>query len=386
MVFRMSTDSSSSTPLMESAPGAMTMIDGISYLYFAGTSYLGLHGHPDVIRAGCDALRRYGVHSATSRQGFGNTPLLLEVERSAAKFFGTETSFYFSSGYAANHIAVQALAPNADVVLVDAEAHYCVQEAALLARKPVVLFRHRDVADLKSKLMRGVRSLVLADAVTPANGHVAPVMDYLNALRDFAPATLHLDDAHGVGVLGPQGRGIFDECGLWPHVNGGSLFEGVRLSMCGTLAKALGGFGGIIPGTTAFVDQARRQSHYFDGSSAPASPVAGCSLEALEICQREPERRERLRQNVRRLREGLRRMGVPTAEESTAHVGVLLGNAVTMGQLHERLKAQRILVPYVPSYSGTGPEGLMRIALCSEHTLEMIDQLLAALNAHFLPS
>ena len=79
-------------------------------------------------------------------------------------------------------------------------------------------------------------------------------------------------------------------------------------------------------------------------------------------------------------------MGVPTAEESTAHVGVLLGNAVTMGQLHERLKAQRILVPYVPSYSGTGPEGLMRIALCSEHTLEMIDQLLAALNAHFLPS
>src|SRR5262245_28458932 len=109
-------------PLMESAPGPETVIDGVKYLYFAGTSYFGLHGHPEVVEAGCEALRRYGVHSATSRAGFGNSAPLLGVERKAAEFFGTEAAFYFSSGYAANHIAVQALSPDADMVLVDSEA------------------------------------------------------------------------------------------------------------------------------------------------------------------------------------------------------------------------------------------------------------------------
>src|SRR5436190_239260 len=188
-----------SPPLMESPPGPETVIDGVRYLYFAGTSYMGLHGDPEVIEAGCDALRRYGVHTATSRTGFGNSPLQLEVERSAAAFFGMETSFYFSSGYAGNHIAVQALAKDADVIYIDAEAHYCVQEAAALARKPVQTFNHRDAEDLRSKLTRGVRPLVMADGVGPSNGRMAPLAEYVRVLSDFAPAILHLDDAHGVG-------------------------------------------------------------------------------------------------------------------------------------------------------------------------------------------
>ncbi|MBI1842006.1 MAG: pyridoxal phosphate-dependent aminotransferase family protein [Verrucomicrobia bacterium] len=376
----MSAARSSNPCLMESAPGPEIVVDGVRYLYFGGTSYLGLHAHPGVIEAGCDALRRFGVHSATSRQGFGNTPLLMDVERSAAAFFGMESAFYFSSGYAANHIAVQALASGADKVFVDAEAHYCVQEAACLARKPVLTFKHRDAADLRAMLTKGERALVLSDGVTPANGHIAPVRDYIDVLRDFSPSTLHLDDAHGVGVLGPYGRGVFEECGLWEHVNGGPPFQNVALSVCATLAKALGGFGGIIPGAAEFVERTRRHSHYFDGASAPASPVAGCSLEALAICRREPERRDRLRRNVQRLRAGLRALGAPATDEPTPNVGVVLGDAGSMRRAHEELRARGILAPYVPSYSGTGPEGLIRIAVCSEHSFEMIDRLLAALR------
>jgi 8-amino-7-oxononanoate synthase len=365
---------------MESPPGPETVIDGVRYLYFAGTSYMGLHGDPEVIEAGCDALRRYGVHTATSRTGFGNSPLQLEVERSAAAFFGMETSFYFSSGYAGNHIAVQALAKDADVIYVDAEAHYCVQEAAALARKPVQTFGYRDAEDLRSKLKRGVRPLVMADGVGPSNGRMAPLAEYVRVLSDFAPAILHLDDAHGVGVLGANGRGIYEHCGLWSHVNGGPDRDGVSLSMCGTLAKALGGFGGIIPGTAAFVERLRKASHYFDGASAPASPVAGCSLKALEISRTEPQRRERLRANIKQLRDGLREMGVAVTDEPTANVGALIGNAGVMQKLHAALRAQGILVPYVPSYSGTGPDGLMRMAVCAEHTEAMIARLLHAVQ------
>src|SRR6187401_2231015 len=106
-------------PLMESPPGAYTVIDGRRYLYFAGTSYFALHGHPEVIEAGMAALRKYGVHSATSRAGFGTIAPVLEVEQRAAELFGRDAAFYFPSGYSANHILVQALAPRADVVFVD---------------------------------------------------------------------------------------------------------------------------------------------------------------------------------------------------------------------------------------------------------------------------
>ena len=365
-------------PLMESPPGPETVIDGVRYLYFAGTSYLGLSGNAEVIAAGCEALKNYGVHTATTRAGFGTSPLLLEVERRTAEFFGTEAAFYFSSGYTANHIAVQALAAHADAVFVDDEAHYCVAEAARLAGLPVQLFRHRDVEDLRSKLTPGVRPLVMADSVVPSSGRIAPVPDYVKVLAGFAPAVLHLDDAHGVGILGENGRGIYDHFGLWPHVNGGPPLDGITLSMCGTLAKALGGFGGVIPGTSAWVETVRRASHYYDGASAPAAPVAGCSAAALEICLREPERRERLRRNVRQLRDGLRAMGIAVGDEPTPNVGVVIRDGATMQQLHKMLKAQGILVPYVPAYSGTGPWGLMRFAVCSEHTPEMIARLLAA--------
>ena len=367
-------------PLMESAPGPETVIDGVRYLYFAGTGYLGLAGNEEVIAAGCEALKKYGVHTATTRAGFGTSPLLLAVERKAAEFFGTEAAFYFSSGYAANHIAVQALAAQVDAVLVDSEAHYCVREAALLAGKPVQFFHHHDANDLRSRLAPGVRPLVMADGVVPATGHMAPVLDYLNVLADFAPAVLHLDDAHGVGVLGNDGRGSFDHCGLWPQVNSGQARDGVTLSMSGTLAKALGGYGGIIPGTAAWVERARRASHYYDGASAPASPVAGCTAAALEISLREPQRRVRLRDNIHQLRDGLRALGIAVSGEPTPNIGVVIRDAATMRQLHTALKAQQILVPYVAAYSGTGPEGLLRFAVCSEHTPAMIARLLAALT------
>jgi 8-amino-7-oxononanoate synthase len=366
--------------LMESAPGPETIIDGVRYLYFAGTSYFGLAAHPEVIEAGCEALRKFGVHSATTRARFGTNPPVLAVERLAAQYFGTEDAFYFGSGYVANHILASALAPHVDVVLVDDGAHYCVQEAARLVGKGVTLFRHRDSADLAQQLGDSRRVLVMADAVGPSSGSLAPVADYLRVLERCEYAGLLLDDAHGFGVLGQRGRGLLEELGRWDRVNREPAAEGVGIFVGGTLAKALGGFGGIIPGTRDFLEQVRAASHYFDGASAPASPVAGATAKALEIVMKQPILRQLVRENSARLRAGLRALGLEVPDGITAHFGVTIGDATNMRCIHEALKAQHIMVPYVSAYSGIPSAGVLRFAVFADHTHEQIDHLLAVLR------
>jgi 7-keto-8-aminopelargonate synthetase-like enzyme len=370
---------------MESPPGAHTIIDGRRYLYFAGTSYFALHGHPEVIEAGIAALRKHGVHSATSRAGFGTIAPVLEVERRAAEFFATDAAFYFPSGYSSNHILIQALADKVDAVFVEDTAHFSVTEAAKVPGLPCHPFRSHDPDDLARQLGRhlgaGARPLVMGDAIVPPTGALAPVPDYLSALSRSAPGVLLLDDAHGFGVLGEHGRGTFEHFDLWDQTNVVREDKGIALAAGGTTAKALGGFGGIIPGSVAFIAQARRASHYFDGGSAPAAAAAGSTAKALELIARDPSFRLRVRENAAQLREGLRALGLEVNDSPAAQAGVVIGDAANMQRLHAALKERDILVPYVGAYSGIGPEGLMRFAVSSAHTPDMIAHLLDTLKA-----
>lgn len=368
---------------MQSPPGAHVTVDGQRYLYFGGTSYFGLHGHPDVIEAGVQALRQYGVHSGTTRAGFGTIAPVLEVERRAADFFGTEAAFYFSSGYATNHVVMQTLAGRATTVFVEKSAHFCVHEAATVAGLPCHVFESADLAaQIRRHLPPGGVPLVMADAVAPPTGALAPVTDYLDALAAFAPAILMLDDAHGFGVLGEAGRGLFDHQGLWPEVNtGAARADGITLTVGGTLAKALGGFGGIIPGSRSFIEEVRAKSHYFEGASAPAAAVAGSTAKALEIVSQDPTLRLRVRSNAAYLRAGLRALGLEVPDTPAAQTGVAVEDAANMKRLHLELRQRGILVPHLAAYSGLGPEGVMRIAVFSTHTNAMIDELLTALKS-----
>jgi 8-amino-7-oxononanoate synthase len=368
-------------PMMESAPGAETMIDGKRYLYFGGTSYLGLAGRPEVIEAACEAARRYGIHSATTRTGFGTNPPTATVERLAAEFFAMEEAFYYVSGYVGNHILIQALAERCDIVLADELAHFCLCEAAKLPGKPIERFRHRDADDLKSKLEQcvsaGRRPLVMSDGIFAASGAIAPLSQYAGLLADCGTATLLIDDAHGFGAVGENGRGTLEHFGLWnAAINADVQSTGVGIYVSGTLSKSLGGFGGILAGSAALIDRARATSHYHDGASAPASPVAGASAKALEIVLREPQLRIRLQANVARLRRGLGEIGLPVEDSPAPIIGVTVGNADNMRRIHQELKAVGILLPY-STYSGAGKEGTLRIAVFATHTDEMLDRLLA---------
>jgi 7-keto-8-aminopelargonate synthetase-like enzyme len=367
--------------LMQSAPGPETVIDGHSYLYFGGTSYLGLAAHPAVIEAGCDALRRYGVHSATSRSRLGNIPPVLDVESKAAEFFGTDAAFYFGSGYMSNHILVSALGPATDAILVDSSSHYCVLEAAGLAGVPVITFEPRDVEDLLRKRSGYSNVLVMADAVGASSGEMAPVEDYIAGLKGIGHSTILLDDAHGFGVLGRKGRGLLDELGYWSQANGEGDADGVDLVVGGTLSKALGGFGGIIPGSSGFVSRVRDASHYFDGASAPAAAVAGSSAKALDLILAEPGLRQSLRENTLFVRNGMRALGLTVPDGVSAHFGVSIGDAANMERIHQALKERGVLLPYVGAYSGIPAEGVMRCAVFSNHSRDQLERLLSELGS-----
>jgi 8-amino-7-oxononanoate synthase len=373
-------------PIMESPPGPLTVVDGRQYIYFAGTGYLGLAGHPEVIEAAREAVQRYGIHTATSRGGFGHNPLTLKVEELVAEFFGSERSFYFSAGYVANHVLLQAYAGDVDAVFVDEASHYCLLEAARLLGRPIVSFQHRSVEDLarclREKLPPSGRPLVLTDGVFSVSGQLAPVRDYLQVMRAHGPAILHLDDAHGLGVLGEQGRGTWEHFGWWgAPINSGRATDGVVLSMAGTLAKALGGFGGIVPGSAGLQERVRGASHYYDGASAPSSADAGASAAALALIRRRPELRQQLRANITRLRTRLRALGLAVDDGPAANFSVVIGDAANMCRLHQQLKMAGFLVPYVSAYAGLGTQGAMRFAVCALHTPAMIEDLVATLKS-----
>lgn len=375
-------------PIMESPPGAETVIDGRQYLYFAGTGYLGLQGHPAVIRAACEATERYGVHSATSRARFGNTPPTLDVERQAARFFGTAGAFYFMSGYVANDILVRAIVDRIDAVFVDERSHYSVVQAAHSAGRPVEVFRHRDAEDLADKLRNNLpargRPLVMSDGVFSVLGVIAPVTEYRDVLRAYPGSVLLVDDAHGFGVLGQAGRGTFDHAGLFELGVNADLPDPDKpdpcLLVCGTLSKAIGGFGGIIPGTQPIIDRVKSGSHYFAGASALPVAASAASARALELILDHPRMRTRLRRNVRVLKSGLRGLGLDTDDTPVPIICLTIGTAGDMQRIQDELMERGILVPHVPTYSGLGPEGALRLAVFSTHTDEMIRRLLDELR------
>jgi 8-amino-7-oxononanoate synthase len=357
---------------MESAPGAETTIGGKRYLYFAGTSYFGLHGHPEVIRAGVEAFLKYGTHSATSRAGFGNNPVLLEVEERLKEFFAEEDAAYFGSGYLSSLILTQALADQYDVIFVDDSAHFCIRDSVHSAGKPVYMFRHRDPADLKKKIRAKLkprqRPFLLTDGIFPTYGRIAPVPDYAAILEPY-DGLIGLDDAHGVGVLGANGRGTYEYFGM----------KSDRLHLAGTLSKAFGGHGGFIIGGKSLIERIKKTVGAYIGSTPTPTPIAAATAKGIEILRSGPKMRDRLSRNVAMVKAGIKKLGVETDETPVPIVAWSLKSADKMKQLQQVMMSRGIAIPYI-RYIGAPPEGVLRVTVFSTHTAEHIRRLLEELG------
>jgi len=358
--------------VMESAPGPETVINGRKYLYFAGTGYFALHGHPEVIQAGIDAFRRYGTHSGTTRSGFGNNPVLLEVERKVAEYFGTEDAVYFVSGYFDNLVLAQGLAGEYDVIFIDETSHFSIRDGVAAARKPVFTFRHRDPEDLavqlKKNLKPGERPLVMSDGVFPTFGVIAPVPGYLKVLEPYG-GLVSLDDSHGVGVLGPNGRGTIDHFGL----------KSDRLYFAGTLSKAFGGHGGFVPASTKLISFIRQNLGVYSGSSPTPTPAAAASAKGIDLVRAHPEWREKLHRNAGLAKSGLRKLGFDVNDSPMPIVTWTLRTADEMKKLQRELMSRGIAVAYL-RYVGAPSGGVLRATIFSAHTEAQIQRLLDELK------
>jgi glycine C-acetyltransferase/8-amino-7-oxononanoate synthase len=358
---------------MESPVGAQTVFNGRKMDYFAGTGYLGLQTHPAVERAAQEALQEYGLSTATSRGGYGEHPVYTRLEQAACAYFGAEKVLYFASGYLGSSILTQATGTRFDHIFIDSSAHFSLWDAAYATNQPITPFHHlrpHSLAEqLKGELRPTERPLVLSDGVFPVSGEIAPLPDYLALVKPLQ-GLVYVDDAHAVGVLGSNGRGTPEYFGF--------LDESCRSSA--TLAKALGGFGGIIWGTAAWIDDLDRASRICAGASPPPLVVAAASASALEEARAAPELRKHLWDNVAKARSGLRALGWELADTPVPILCLESRHCVSLERIKKGLFEQDIAVELVRSYTSTPPGGALRIAIFANHSVSQIDRLINAIG------
>jgi glycine C-acetyltransferase/8-amino-7-oxononanoate synthase len=341
--------------------------------YFAGTGYLGLQTHPAVLKAAEEALMQYGFSTATSRGGYGEHPVYDRLEKEACAYFEAEKVLYFASGYLGISILTQATGNRFDHIFIDSSAHFSLWDAAYATNLPITPFHHlrpQSLAEaLKRELLPKARPLVLSDGVFPVSGEIVPLSDYLAIVKPLM-GLVYLDDAHAVGVLGKNGRGTPE----YYEIADESCYTSA------TLAKALGGFGGVIWGAADWVGDLDRASRICAGASPPPLIVAAASAEALNLARTTPELRQQLWANVAQARNGLRSLGWDLSDTPVPILCLEGWKGVSLEHIKNGLFERDIAVELVRSYTSTPAGGALRIAIFATHSAEQIDRLVNAIE------
>ncbi|MEU4211723.1 pyridoxal phosphate-dependent aminotransferase family protein [Streptomyces sp. NPDC026206] len=306
-------------PAFAAGQDVRTELDGTDVLVLSTSNYLGLAGHPAITRAMKSALDRFGSGNCGARLVNGTTTLHLELESRLADWLGAEAALTFSSGYMANLGAISTMCDSETVIITDQFNHMSIMDGCRLAESRIKIFSHNSTAKLEYILERSAgaaKRFVVVDGVYSMDGDLAP-LDEIARLARRHDAVLMVDEAHGLGVMGPSGRGATEHFGIVPDL------------WMGTFSKSLAGVGGVIAGDRDVIDYIRHTSHmYTFNASLPAVTVAGV-LKALDILQREPWRMRRLWENTERFRTGLAELGFDVMGTRTPIVPIRVGDEMT---------------------------------------------------------
>jgi 8-amino-7-oxononanoate synthase len=357
---------------VDGAQEARITVDGRALLSLCSNNYLGLANHPALVEAAVQAAREYGIGTGASRLVSGSMRLHHRLEERLAAFKGTARALLFNSGYHANVGTIQALAGQGDAIFSDALNHASLIDGSRLSRAALHIYPHRDVAALGSLLARVAarRKLVVTDSIFSMDGDAAPLADICD-LAERHGAMVMVDEAHATGVLGRRGAGLVEALGLQGRVD-------VQM---GTLGKALGCFGAYVAGSESLIEYLLNCARTFIYTTALPPPIVAAALAALDIVEREPERRARALRNAEKLRLGLQGLGYEVPAGGAAIVPVLLGDASLTMRVSEALLARGVLAlgirpPTVPA--GTAR---IRTAVMATHADADLDEALAAFAA-----
>ncbi|NMM10719.1 MAG: 8-amino-7-oxononanoate synthase [Polaromonas sp.] len=359
--------------------GARLVVDGQSMLAFCSNDYLGLAQYPRLVKAACDAAQVYGVGSGSSPMVSGHSAANAALELELAAFVGLPRALYFYAGFATNISIVPALVGPGDAIFSDALNHACLIDGARLSRAQIHRFAHADLAALEHQLAQSTaaRKLVMSDAVFSMDGDSADIVALLNLCERY-DALLLLDDAHGFGVVGPQGRGSLAQARL------SGLKFSRRILYMATLGKAAGVAGAFVAGDDALVEWLLQKTRSYTFATAAPAMLASALRASLEIIQQDDWRRAHLQRLIARLRTGLTAglegSGWQLSKSQTPIQPLLIGRNDEALAVMEGLLASGLWVPAIRP--PTVPEGTarLRIALSAAHTEADIDQLVNALS------
>ena len=358
--------------VLQSPVGTQVTIGGRQYLYFGGTDYLGMANRPELREGAIQAIESYGISSSASRTSSGTTELHLELEQAISGFAGTAGAVLLSAGYLGMHALLSGLVEREEPLLLQQDAHSSIKEAAVAWCGNRREFDIHDLGTLRKALgdlpASGGRVILAGEGVSPLYGTIFPLNDILELLGERNVLVL-VDDAHGFGVLGDQGRGTLEYHGCGRE----------DVVFCSTLSKAFGSFGGCVPASSGVIEKIRRRSSIYHCATPPPAPLSGAALAAIRYVADNPAIVKRLKENAGLLKNGLAALGLPADNPEVPIAPVCPGRVKDLEKVSGRLFEDGILAPF-SRYPGSPEGGMIRIAVTAAHSKEQIETLLAALR------
>lgn len=354
---------------IEGAQSPVVEIDGKPYINFCSNNYLNLSTHPKVVAASREAAEKFGTGGGASRHVSGNHALYEELEEKTAQFKGHESCLVFPTGYMANVGVLSALCGKNDVIFSDELNHASLIDGCRMSRAETKVYPHCDVnalEDLLKENKNAKQKFIVTDGIFSMDGDLPPLPGIVE-LAETYDATLIVDDAHGTGTLGENGRGIAEHFGL----------EGKIPVVVGTYSKALGSLGGFVCASNTVTDYLKNKARSLIYTTALPPTVLAASCAAIDVAQEEPLRREKLQQNAKLLRESLIKAGYNVGNSKHHIIPVIVGGTEETLTLSQKLFDNGILA--VAIRPPTVPVGTSRIrfSVMAEHTVEQFSMFTA---------
>lgn len=358
--------------VLESAQGTRVTVDGRDFVAFCSNDYLGLAAHPALVEAAREGAARFGVGAGASHLVLGHSSAHHALEGRLAAFVGQPRALLFSTGYLANIGVVTALVGRDDAVFADRLNHASLNDAVLLSRAAFRRYPHLDLAALDRLLAtsKARRKLVVTDAVFSMDGDIAPVPELI-ALCERHDAWLMLDDAHGFGVLGRQGRGVLAHFGA----------ASPRIVYMATLGKAAGVFGAFVAAQEEVVEWLLQRARAYIYTTATPPLLAHAVSKSLDLMAAEEWRREHLSRLINALNQLFKSKRWRLMPSATAIQPLIVGANEEATGISRALASEGLLVPAIRP--PTVPQGTsrLRISLSAAHEIRDVERLAQALSA-----
>jgi glycine C-acetyltransferase len=366
-------------PLLSESGNRAIVFDDVTgkereMIMMGSNNYLGLATHPKVIKAARDAAEKYGVGAVSAPMLAGTFDVHKKLEATLARLKGCEDAVVFSSGYSTNVGCISALVREGDLAVIDRLAHASIIDGCTMSSGKFRTFKHSDMVSLREVLERNKDicegKLIVVDGIYSMDGDIAPLPEIMEVAREYG-ARVMVDDAHATGVIGDRGRGTASHFKM----------EGKVDIVMGTLSKSLGQLGGFIASSKEVINYLRcfARSYFFATSLSPV--LAAGALAAIEVMENEPERIQKLWENIRYFKENLKHMGFNIVENSeSAIIPIIIGDELLLRRMGKRVHEEGLFINPIPYPAVPRNQTRFRATVMATHTREDLDTALEILE------